>query len=247
MNDSFQLSFTHVQTVPVAVAKKEKNETWSQLSQNRYAFQAECDTNREQRWIVLCLRHCDDQSQHRRSPKWPKLGGVLKEEKRSSTSRQAPRGRCSLRSLWLWKNWRNLPWLPVSLTIKFFWWMPRTVSVKSFGPPEEKQLVLLYDNGHYDILAESWDTLARVISVHAASRPTTMKVSTPLRTTRTIVLRACETIVPIIQKPSVENIERLLPCFSCKRFFHGDTCLHNHLTRSYTGNAADAKHISVCS
>lgn len=91
--------------------------------------------------------------------------------------------------------------------------MPRTVSVKSFGPPEEKQLVLLYDNGHYDILAEYWDTLARVISVHAALRPTTMKVSTPVRTTRTIVLRACETIVPIIQKPSVENIERLYHAF----------------------------------
>ena len=35
-------------------------------------------------------------------------------------------------------------------------------------------------------------------------------------------------------------------CGSCRRFFYGDTCLEQHLSKSYKGTAANAKNVSVC-
>lgn len=37
-----------------------------------------------------------------------------------------------------------------------------------------------------------------------------------------------------------------LLCGSCKRLFHGDICLQQHLTRSYDGKTVDVQNVSVC-
>ena len=122
----------------------------------------------------------------------------------------------------------------------------RGYSVKSFGPPQDKQLVLLYDNDHYDVITTlpgffgSSYFCARCLTPYSNERRRACKNNPDL------CRASLQTGCPDYTEAKCRGHRATAPCGSCKRLFHGDTCLQNHLSKSYNGKAADAKNVRVC-
>ena len=117
--------------------------------------------------------------------------------------------------------------MPLEVIVSYLLDHPRTNSWSSCTTTITTTLSLRY-----------WASLGPVTSVPNASNLITMKDNMP-RTTKTIVLPVFKRVFPTIQKANVMDI-------SCKRLLRGDTCLQNHLSKSYNGKAGKAKNVSVC-
>ena len=151
MNDSFQLSFTHVRTPPRGGGKKRKlkpghrnPETFERFKQSVINIE-----NKDQlccaRAIVTAKANVDSH------PSWRSFRVCRKIQYEQALllhhEANVPFGPCGYEELTKFSLAPSLYEYQLLLVDA-----ARGYSVKSSGPPQDKQLVLLYDDNHYDVI-----------------------------------------------------------------------------------------------
>ena len=118
----------------------------------------------------------------------------------------------------------------------------RGYKVSRFGPPQDKQLVLLYSGQHYDVITTLPGFFATSYFCDRCLKPYNNEGQ-----------HACDNnpdhCPACMQDECTDYKQRLKGstfCGSCRRFFYGDTCLEQHLSKSYKGTAVSSKNVSVC-
>lgn len=122
----------------------------------------------------------------------------------------------------------------------------RGYSVTTFGPPQDKQIVLLYQEGHYDTITTLPGFFGTSYFCARCYKPYANEGRHACTNNPDHCPACLQTGCPDYTDAKCRGHRASLPCGSCKRLFHGTTCIQNHLTRSYNGQPANASHISVC-
>ena len=122
----------------------------------------------------------------------------------------------------------------------------RGYSVKSFGPPQDKQLVLLCDNDHYDVITTLPGFFGSSYYCARCLTPYSNEGRHACKNNQDHCSACLQTSCPDYREAKCRRHRATAPCSSCKRLFHGDTCLQNHPSKSYNGKAVDAKNVSKC-
>ena len=245
MNDSFQLSFTHVRSTPRGSGKKRKRKPGHNNPQTFKRFKQSVVTIQNNdnlccaRAIVTAKAKVDDH------PNWRGFrdGKKIQKEQALLLHHEAgvPFGPCGYEELTKFSLAPSLFDYQLLLVDAC-----RGYTVRSFGPPQERQLVLLYDEGHYDVVTTLPGFFASSYFCARCFKPYGNKGQHACQNNPDHCPACQQTGCPDYTEAKCRGLRASLPCRSCKRLFQGDTCLHSHLTRSYTGNAVDAKHVSVC-
>ena len=118
--------------------------------------------------------------------------------------------------------------------------------VMLFGPPSQKQLVLLYDNGHYDVITSLPGFLGTSYFCARCLKPYDNQgyhacdnnpdhCSACLQTGCSDYTKALCWSLPVTQI-----------CDSCRRAFYGTVCFTNHVSKTQSGKIVDHQQLSVC-
>ena len=83
----------------------------------------------------------------------------------------------------------------------------RSYRVDAFGPPQYKQLVLLYNQQHYDVVTSLPGFFGTSYFCGAASNPTTMKVNMLVKTVQTIVQPVYRMFAVTTDKPKISDVQ----------------------------------------
>ena len=246
MNDSFQLSFTHVRTSPRGSGQKRKlkpghsnPETFKRLKGSVISID-----NKDElccaRAIVTAKVRVDDH------PKWNSFrrGVSIQRDEAIKLHIEAnvEMGKCGYEELTrfaLTPSLNNYQLLLLDAT--------RGYSVTSFGKPQEKQLVLLYDNEHYNVITTLPGFFGNSYFCARCLKPCNNEGQHACENNPDHCSSCLQTGCEDFTEARCRNQPPATPCGSCKRMFYGDVCFQNHLTKSYRGKTADSKNISVCS
>ncbi|XP_078355818.1 uncharacterized protein LOC144640593 [Oculina patagonica] len=245
VDDSFQLSFTHVRAPPRGSGQKRKlkpghsnHKTFKRIKQCVIEINNE-DNLCCARAIVTAKANVDDH------PNWRgfQRGRNIQKEQALLLHYEAgvPFGPCGYEELTkfaLAPSLLEYQLLLVDAT--------RGYSVRSFGPPQEKQLVLLYDVEHYDVITSLPGYFGSSYFCARCFQPYPIEGRHACKNNPDHCSACQQTGCPDFTEAKCRGHRATLPCGSCKRSFYGDTCFQNHLARSYTGNVANTKHVSVC-
>ena len=237
MDDSFQLSFTHVRRAPNGSGAKRKIKLGH----------ANPETSKRFKSIVITIQNKDNlccaraivtaKAKVDNHPNWRGFlrGRTIQNDQAILLHIEAnvPQGPCGydeLSKFSLAPSLYDYQLLLVDAT--------RGYSVKSFGPPQDKQLVLLYDNDHYDAITKLQGFFG---SSYFCARRLTPYDNEGRHACKNNPdhCRAClQTGCPNYTEAKCCGHQATALCGSCKRLFHGDMCLQNHLSKSYNGKAA---------
>ena len=245
MDDSFQLSFTHVRRAPNGSGAKRKMkpghanpETFKRFKRSVVTIQNK-DNLCCARAIVTAKAKVDNH------PNWRGFlrGRTIQNDQAILLHIEAnvPQGPCSydeLSKFALAPSLYDYQLLLVDAT--------RGYSVKSFGPPQDKQLVLLYDNDHYDVITKLPRFFRSSYFCVRCLTPYDNEGRHACKNNPDHCPACLQTGCPDYTEAKCRGHRATALCGSCKRLFHSDTCLQNHLSKSYNGKAADAKNVSVC-
>ena len=121
-------------------------------------------------------------------------------------------------------------------------WLPCDI----FLDPQEKQLVLLYENEHYDVITSLPAYFKTSYVCAHCFKPYDHEGQQACKNNMNHCPACLRTGSPDYAEARCHGRRASIPCGSCKLLFNGDTCVDNHLNRSYNGKPADAKNISVC-
>ena len=83
----------------------------------------------------------------------------------------------------------------------------RGYRVDTFGPPQDKQLVLLYNQQHYDVVTSLPGFLVPAISADGVLNPMATRESTVVAITRITAQLVCKISAPIIAKPKLNVVQ----------------------------------------
>ena len=245
MNDSFQLSFTHLRSAPRGSGKKRK---WK-------PGHSHPQTHKHLKRSVITIKNNDDlccaraivtaKAKVDNHPNWCGFRDGRKIQKKQALllhhEAGVPFGPCGYEELTTFSLAPSLFDYQLLLVDAC-----RGYTVRSFGPPQEKQLALLYDEGHYDAITTLPGFFASSYFCARCFQPYNTEGQHACRNNPDHCPACLQNNCPDYTEAKCRGLRASLPCCSCKRLFHGETCLNSHLTRSYTGNAADAKHVNVC-
>ena len=246
MNDSLQLSFTHVRASPRGSGQKRKLKPGHSNPETFKCLKASVITidNKDElccaRAIVTTKARVD---QH---PKWNSFrrGFPIHSDKAIKLHIEAnvEMEKCGYKELTrfaLTSTLNNYQLLLVDAT--------RGYTVTSFGKPQEKQLVLLYDNEHYDVITTLPGFFGNNYFCARCLKPYNNEGQHACENNPDHWSSCLQTGCEDFTEARCRNQPPATPCGSCKCMFYGDVCFQNHLTKSYKGNSADSKNISVCS
>ena len=147
-------------------------------------------------------------------------------------------GKCSYEELTrfaLTQSLNNYQLLPVDAT--------RGYSMTSFGKPQEKQLVLLYDIHYHTTLPGFF---GNSYFCTRCLKPYNNEGQHACENNPDHCSSCLQTGYEDFTEARCGNQPPATPCRSCKWMFY-DVCFQNHLTKSYKEKTADSKNISVCS
>lgn len=122
----------------------------------------------------------------------------------------------------------------------------RGYSVTSFGPPQEKQIVLLYDNQHYDVIRALPGFFGTSYFCARCLKSYNDKGKHACTNNPEHCSSCMQTGCSNYTESKCRHQSPAIPCGFCKRMFYGDVCMQNHLTKNYQGKTADSQNISVC-
>ena len=233
MDDSFQLSFTQVRTPPRGSGHKRKMkpghrhpETFKQIKQS-----------------VITIKNKDDLCCARAIVT---AKAKLKVDQHSNWEGFKKGRRIQLQQAQLLHHEADVPFGPSLYNYQLVLVdETRGYEVSRFSPPQDKQLVLLYSGHHYDVITSLPGFFATSYFCDRCFKPYDNEgqhacINNPDH------CPACMQDECTDYKQAQKSRKASTFCGSCRRFFYGDTCLEQHLSKSYKGTAAIAKNVSVC-
>lgn len=122
----------------------------------------------------------------------------------------------------------------------------RQYKVSTFGPPRDKQLILYYTEGHYDVITSLpgfFGTSFVCAYCHAPYDHVERHRCKASNTCSCCFQRNCQDFVDKVKRGE----RATLTCPDCLRQFFGDLCLEAHRTKGSTGKSADGmEEKSIC-
>ena len=120
-----------------------------------------------------------------------------------------------------------------------------TFHVSSFGPPSSKQLILLHEKGHYDVITSLPGFFgSSYVCVHCFKPYNDYGRH---RCQAVLKCRAClQKECPDFLHAYQRGLKASLRCHACGRNFFGDTCFQAHCTKNMAAKTADTPQSTIC-
>ena len=121
----------------------------------------------------------------------------------------------------------------------------RAFHVSSFGPPLSKQLILLHEKGHYDVITSLPGFFGSSYVCAHCFKPYDNKGRHLCQAQ--LKCRAClQKDCPDFLHAYPRGLKVSLRCHDCGRDSFGDTCFQSHRTKDIAGNTTDALQSTIC-
>ena len=244
MDDSFQLSITQVQHAPQGTGKPRRgkpghptHQALTKTSKSIIRIQNDDDLCCA-RALVTAKARVD---QH---PKWHSIrkGSQIQRTLAWDLHNEAkvPLGPCSYDALTAFSQAPSLTDYQIILVDAH-----RSYHITTYGDPKDKQLILLHDHNHYDVITRLPGFFGSSYVCAHCWKP--YNTEGRHRCTKKKQCRACcQKECPDFQAAYPRNQKATQRCDSCHRDFFGDTCFQMHLVKDHTGKPAANLESSVC-
>ena len=122
----------------------------------------------------------------------------------------------------------------------------RQYKVSTFGLPQDKQIALYYNDGHYDVITTLPGFFGKSYVCAHCNSPYDAKGKHRCKESNTC--SCCfQQKCPDFMEKRKKGERAILECDRCLRSFFGDTCFKLHKTKGHTGQLADGVHErSIC-
>ena len=118
--------------------------------------------------------------------------------------------------------------------------------VTSFGPPSQKQLVLLYNDGHYDVITSLPGFFGTSYFCMRCLKPYDNQGPHACENNPDHCSAYLQTGCPDYTEAQCRSLPATQTCDSCRWTFYGTACFTNHMSKTQTGKTADHQQLSVC-
>ena len=118
--------------------------------------------------------------------------------------------------------------------------------VTSFGPPSQKQLVLLYNDGHYDVITSLPGFFGTSYFCMRCLKPYDNQSPHACDNNPDHCSAYLQTGCPDYTEAQCRSLSAMQTCDSCRWTFYGTACFTNHMSKTQTGKTADHQQLSVC-
>ncbi|PFX12181.1 putative DNA polymerase [Stylophora pistillata] len=122
----------------------------------------------------------------------------------------------------------------------------RGYEVVSYGPPSPKQLVLLYEQNHYDVITSLPGFFGTSYFCARCHKPYNDEGRHACNNNPHHCCACLQTGCLDYTERRCRHLEAYLPCDSCRRSFYGPTCLSNHLGKTHAGKPSSPHQPNVC-
>ena len=245
MDDSFQVSITQVHHAPQGTGRPRRGKpghpTMQLLTANKRSV-IQIKNNDElccARALVVAKTRLD---QH---PKWSSIrhGGKLQKEMALLLHHEAkvPLGPCSYDALTAFSKAPSLTGYQIILVDAH-----RSFHITTYGPPQDKQLILLHNQGHYDVITRLPGFFGSSYVCADCWKP--YNTEGLHRCNKKKLCGACrQKECPDFLHAYPRHLKATQRCPSCHRDFFGDTCFELHLGKNHAGKPVTDSQSSVCS
>lgn len=118
--------------------------------------------------------------------------------------------------------------------------------VDAFGPPKGKQLVLLCNQQHYDVVTSLLGFFGTSYFCGCCLKPCDNEGQHACESNPDHCPACLQNVCSYYREAKSQPRLASHPCVRCKQKFFGETCLQQHLSRSYKGKVVDTMNVSVC-
>ena len=122
----------------------------------------------------------------------------------------------------------------------------RSNRVFNFGPPQDKQLVLLYNGHHYDVITKLLGFFATSYFCSRCLKPYNNEGQHTCDNNPDHCPACLQNHCSDYQEAKLQRQSASQRCDTCRRMFYGDTCFHQHQIKSITGTKVGGTQVSVC-
>ena len=246
MDDSFQVSITQVHHAPQGTGKPRRGKpghpTMTMLRTNKRSVIT--ITNDDElccaRALVVAKARVD---QHPKQKAIQEGKGPLQRTLAWDLHREAnvPLGPCSYDALRAFSQAPSLTGYQIILVDA-----QRSFHITTFGPLSDKQLILLHNQKHYDVITKLPGFFGSSYVCADCWKP--YNTEGRHRCTKTKLCGACrQKECPDFLYAYPRHLKATQRCQSCHRDFFGDTCLQAHASKTHAGKPITDSKFSVCS
>ena len=245
MDDSFQVSITQVHHAPQGTGKPRRSKPGHQplrklIAQKRSIIQIRNDDD------LCCARalvtakakvdnHPKEKAIRQGRPLQKELALLLHHEA------NVPFGPCGYDALTQFSTTPSLTGYQILLVDA-----DRSYHITTFGPLQDKQLILLHEKGHYDVITRLPGFFATNYVCAHCWKP--YDHEDHHRCTKKKLCGACrQKECPDFQAAYPRGQKATRRCQQCNRDFFGDTCFQMHLVKDPTGKPASNTQSAICS
>ena len=245
MDDSFQLSITQVHHAPQGTGKPRRGKpghpTMEMLTKNSKSIIR--INNRDElccaRALVVAKTRVDQHPKQRAIQRWK---GPLQRTLALELQHEAhvPLGPCSYDALTKFSAAPSLAQYQIILVDAH-----RSFHITTFGGTQDKQLILLHHQGHYDVITRLSGFFGSSYVCAHCWKP--YNTEAHHRCNKKRLCGACrQKECPDFLEAYPRGLKATRRCQQCHRDFFGDTCFQTHLAVDHAGKPATSPHSTVC-
>ena len=246
MDDSFQMSITQVRHAPQGGAGGKRqlrpgHQTLALLKPKKKSIVQIRNTD-----VLCCARALvTAKAKVDRHPKWWSFrdGKTLQKEHTLLLHHEArvPFGPCGYEELTQFSKAPSLIDYQILLVDA-----DRAYHITSFGPPDpDKQLILLHEKGHYDVITTLKGFLGSSYVCSHCFKPYSNEGRHHCKIK--IQCRCClQKACPDFLQAYPRGLKATQRCHDCGRDFFGDTCFEAHRSKTLEGKTAEVRQRSIC-
>ena len=245
MDDSFQLSITQVHHAPQGTGRRRQNKRGhaplALLTKNSKSVIH--IRNKDElccaRALVVAKARLD---QH---PKWHRLrkGGKLQKELALLLHHEAnvPFGPCGYDALTAFSAAPSLVGYQIILVDAH-----RSFHITTFGDTQDKQLILLHEKDHYDVITRLPGFFGSSYVCAHCWKPYNTEGAHRCTKRKDHCSACCQNACPDFLEAYPRGLKATRRCGECHRYFFGDTCYEAHCTKDHAGKPATSPQTTVC-
>ena len=244
MDDSFQLSITQVHHAPQGTGKPRRGKPGHPTMQMLTAKKK--SVIRIQNKDELCCARALVVSKARvdQHPKWSAIrqGGTLQRSLAWDLHDEAkvPLGPCSYEELTKFSKAPSLTGYQIILVDAH-----RSFHITTFGPLQDKQLILLHHQDHYDVITRLPGFFGSSYVCAYCWKPYNTQGRHRCNNKRHC-RACCQKECPDFLEAYPRGQKATRRCQQCHRDFFGDTCFQMHLVKDHAGKPATSPQTTIC-